>query len=104
MRDEIVALEHKADRTVAVRIPVAVGEIFCRSPVYDKVAGGVLVKPSDYIEQCGFSAARRTEYRHEFAFAEADINAAQCGDLAACSYIVFGDVAEPEHFVFLPAE
>ena len=82
MRDEIVALEHKADRTVAVRIPVAVGEIFCRFPVYDKVAGGVLVKPSDYIEQCGFSAARRTEYRHEFAFAEADINAAQYGAAA----------------------
>lgn len=80
MRYQVIALKHKSDRVVSVRIPFPVGVFFRRSAAYYQVAGGVFVKSSDNIEQCGLSAAGLTEHRHELAFSEFDINTAESLD------------------------
>ena len=43
MRDQVVALEHKADGTVAVGIPIAVPVFFCGRSFDDEVALGIPV-------------------------------------------------------------
>ena len=65
MRDEVVALENKAYRVVAVRIPVAVGERSRRFMSDVKLAGGVTVKSADDIEKRSLAAAGGTEYRNK---------------------------------------
>ena len=72
MGDEVVALEYKTDAVVAVAVPVTVTELACGNAGNEKIAGGVLIKPADYIEQCRLSAARRAENRDKFTGAEAD--------------------------------
>ena len=49
MRDKVIGLKDKANGMVAVRIPIGVGKVLGGFVVYDKVAGGVLVKFSSVV-------------------------------------------------------
>ena len=60
MRNQVVALEHKAYGVVSVRIPVAVFILFRGNSVDNQIAAVVSVKPADDIEQRCFAAAART--------------------------------------------
>ena len=51
VHDEVVALEHEADRMVAVRVPVLVVEALGGTPVDDKVARRITVKAAQDVEQ-----------------------------------------------------
>ena len=51
VRNQVVALEHKADAVVAVAVPVTVAEFLSRPSVDDQVAAGILVQTADDIEQ-----------------------------------------------------
>ena len=55
VRNQIVALEYKADGMVPVGIPVAVLIALCRPPVNDEVAVCVLIQSADDIQHRGFA-------------------------------------------------
>ena len=92
MRDEVVALENKAYRVIAVVVPVAVLVLFCRNAVYDKVAARVFVKPADNIQHGGFAAAARTKNGNEFAFAEGKVYSFESVHFGVARNVVFNDV------------
>ncbi len=70
VHDEVVALEHKPDPVVPVRIPVLVSVVLCASSVDDEIAAVVVVQAADDVQQRGLSAARGTENRYEFIVPE----------------------------------
>ena len=70
MRNEVIALEHKADAVVAVGIPIAVAEVLGRDAVNQQVAGIKVVQPTDNVEHCGFARARGTQNGHELVIAK----------------------------------
>ena len=57
VRNEVVALEHKTDRVVAIAVPVGVLECLGRATRHGKVARVVSIQSADDVEQSGFSAA-----------------------------------------------
>ena len=68
--DEVVVLEHKADRVVTIGIPITVLELLGGAAADDQVARGVLVKTADHVEERRFSTTRGTEDGNELALAE----------------------------------
>src|SRR5699024_3543193 len=78
VRDEVIGLEHKPDRVVAVGVPIAVAEVLGRATAYYEVTACVLVESANDVEHRGLSAAGRTEYRHEFILTEAEADPFQC--------------------------
>ena len=75
-------------------IPVAI-----TAPVYDQVAGAVLVKPSDDVQECGLAAAGMTQYCDEFMLAELKVHALQRVDDGIAHGVIFFDVYEFQHSV-----
>ena len=63
-------MKHKADRVVAVGVPVAVLVLLRGNPVDDKVAAVVAVQPADDIEQRRFAGAARPQHGDEFVVAQ----------------------------------
>ena len=61
MRDQVIALEHKADRMVAVGVPVPVIIFPCRDSVYDQISVVIAIKTADNIQQCCLSGTGNTE-------------------------------------------
>ena len=75
MRNEVIALEDEADSVVSVHVPISVAVILSASSVDNQIARGIVVKTAYDVEQRGFSAAGRAEYRHEFILPERKVNA-----------------------------
>ena len=75
MRDEVVGLKDKANGMVAVGIPIGVSKVLGGFVVYDKVAGGVLIKPADDVQQRRFAAAGMAEDCYKFVLPELQIHA-----------------------------
>ena len=57
MRDKVIALKNEADRVISIGVPVSVLVFFGGYSVDYQVAGGVMVKTTDNIQQGGLSAA-----------------------------------------------
>ena len=91
--DQVVALEHKSYRVVAVRIPVPVLKGFGGAPVDDQIAVGILVQPADDVQQSGLATARRAQDGDELRAAELDADPLQGMDGACAHGIIFLDVA-----------
>ena len=89
MRYQIVALEYKAYRVVAVAVPIGIGEGFRRSSRNVEIAVRVAVKSADDVEERCFSAAGRTENRNKFALSEIDRYAPQCFNGAVACDVCF---------------
>ncbi len=70
MRDEVIALEHKADAVVAVGIPVAIVKVLRRNAVDEQVARVEVVESADNVEHRSFARARGTQNGHELAIAK----------------------------------
>ena len=62
---------------VAVYVPIGVVEMSGALSVYKHFARRVFVQTSDYVEQRGFAAARRSQHGYEFVFSECEVDAAQ---------------------------
>ena len=77
MRDQVVALEHKADCVVAVGIPVPVAVFFRGDIVDNEVTGIIAVQSADDIQECGLAGTGRTENRDKFIVAEGQRNMVQ---------------------------
>ena len=55
MRNEVIALEHKADAVVAVGIPIAIVKVLGRNTVDQQVARIKVVESADNVEQRGLA-------------------------------------------------
>ena len=97
VRDQVVALEHKADRMVAIGVPVVVGESLCGFSVDEKIAFGVAVEAADDVEHRGFSAARGAENGNKLALAEIDADVIHGADGGISRHIVFDDIFQYQH-------
>ena len=98
MRDEVVGLKDKANGMVAVGIPIGVGKVLGRLVVYDKVAGGVLVKPADDVQQRRLAAAGVTEDRDKFVLTELQIHALERVDGRVANGVILLNVLKFEHY------
>ena len=94
MHNEVVALKYKADRVIAVGIPISIGKLLRRAPVDGKVAAGVTVKTADDVKQRGLSAPRRAKNRYKFMLSEVDADTAQRGDCRISRNIGFYNVTQ----------
>ena len=92
MRDEVVALEDKADAVIAVDVPIAVFEVPRGLALDDEVARGVLIEPADDVEEGGFSAARRAQNAHELVGAEVEAHPFERVHGARRHFVVLFDV------------
>ena len=81
MRDQIVGLKDKADRVIAVVIPVSVLILFGRFVGDGQIALCVAVQSADDVQQRCFAAAGRSEHRDKFILPELDVNALECLNL-----------------------
>ena len=77
VRDEVVALEHEADRVVAVGVPVPIPVFFRRNAVDDQIAAVVTVEAADDVEQRGLSRTARAQDRNKFVFAQVQTDAVE---------------------------
>ena len=57
VRNQVIALEHKADGMIPVGIPVTVLKIPCGTSVDHQIAAGIPVQTADNIQHCGLAAA-----------------------------------------------
>ena len=70
MRNEVIALEHKADAVIAIGIPIAIVKILGRNTVDQQVAGIEMIEPADNVEHRRFARARGTQNGHELVIAK----------------------------------
>ena len=70
MRNEVIALEHKADAIVAVGIPIAIVKVLGRNAVDQQVARVKVVESADNVEHRSFTRARGTQNGHELVIAK----------------------------------
>lgn len=82
---------------ISVSIPIAVFKIFCGFSVNYQIAARVVVKPSDNIKQCGFSAARMAENGHKLAFAKLNAHAFKGNHLIVARGVFFNNVFKFKH-------
>ena len=77
---------------VAVSVPVTVFVLLGGRAVDDKVAGGIVVKTADDIEQGSLTAAGVTKDRNEFIFTEADADTAQGSNFILTASVLFNNI------------
>ena len=77
MRNEVIALEHKADAVVAVGIPIAVAEVLGRNTVDQQVARIEMIEPTDNVEHRSFARPRRSQNGHELVIAKRQAHAVE---------------------------
>ncbi len=77
MSDQIIALKHKADRIVPVRIPVTVPEIPGALSLDPEISGIILIQPADNVKAGCFSRTARSQNGNEFPFPECHADAVQ---------------------------
>ena len=66
VRNEVVVLEHEADRMIAVGVPVLVPVLSRRDAVDDEVAGVIPVEPADDVQKRRLPGPARTQDGYEF--------------------------------------
>ena len=77
MRDEVIALKHKADAVVAIGIPIAIAKILGRNTVNEQVARVKVVESADNVEHRGLARTRGTQNGHELIIAKRQVHAVE---------------------------
>ena len=80
VRNQVIALENKADTVVSVYVPVAVTVKLCADTIDNKITGGVSVKTANNVKHGGLTASGRAENGNEFSVTKNDINATKSID------------------------
>ena len=97
VRDQIVALEHKADGVVAVGIPIAIGVFPRGNTVDDQVAAVVAVQTADDVQQGGLAGTAGAEDGDKFAVAQVQTDIVQRVLYKVAGFILFADVFDLQH-------
>ena len=99
--DQVVALEHKANRVVAVSIPIPVLVVLGGAAVDDQVTIGVLIQTADNVQQRGLAATGRSQNGHKFAFAKLQAHTPQRMHIAAAAGVDLSDIFKFKHVLLL---
>ena len=70
VRNEVVALKHKANAIVSVGIPIAVAEILGRDAIDQQVAGIEMVESTNDVEHRSFTRTRGTQDGYKLVIAK----------------------------------
>ena len=97
VRDEVIALEHKANGVVAVRVPVAVGIFFGGDAVDDQITAVVAVQTANDVQQGGLTGTAGAENGDEFVVPQVQADIIQCFLHQIAGFVFFLDVVELEH-------
>ena len=97
MRNEVIALEHKADAVVAVGIPIAVAEVLGRDAVNQQVARIKVVESADNVEHRGFARTRGTQNGHELVIAKRQAHAVERHLRKRLRNVPFANTFELQH-------
>ena len=77
MRNEVIALEHKADAVVAIGIPIAIVKVLGRDAVDQQVARIKVIQSTDNVEHRSFARTRGTQNGHELVIAKSQAHAVE---------------------------
>ena len=77
MRNEVIALEHKADAVVTVGIPIAIVKVLGRDAVDEQVTGIEMIEPTDNVEHRSFTRPRRSQNGYELVIAKSQAHAVE---------------------------
>ena len=99
MRNQIVALKHKADGMVSVRIPVPVRVFSCGNAVDHQVAAVIAVQAADDVEQGGLTGAAGTQDRHKLIVPQIQTDPIQGSLHQLAGNICFSDILNLKHCV-----
>ena len=97
MRNEVIALEHKADAVVAVGIPITVAEVLGRDAVNQQVARIKVVESADNVEHRGFARTRGTQNGHELVIAKRQAHAVERHLRKRLRNVPFANTFELQH-------
>ena len=92
MRDQVIALEHKADGVVAVGIPVPVGVLPGGDTVDDEVAAVVPVKSADDVQQRCLARAAGSKNGHKLIIPQIQADGVQRGLHQFPCFVLFMDL------------
>ena len=67
MRNQVVALEYKADGMITITVPVRILKLLCGYAVNNQITLGILIQTAHNVQQCGLTAAGLTQYRYKLA-------------------------------------
>ena len=70
MRNEVIALEHKADAIIAIGIPIAVVEVLGRDAVDQQIARIKMIESTDDVEHRSLTRTRGTQNGYELVIAK----------------------------------
>ena len=103
MRDQVVALEDKADRVVPVGIPVAVLILFRGNAVDDQIAAVVAVEAADDVEQRGLARAAGAEDGDKFTVAQVEADPVERCLCQIAGGVFLFDIDKLKHWPAFPA-
>ena len=97
MRNEVIALEHKADAVVAVGIPIAIVKILGRNTVDQQVARIEMIEPTDNVEHRSFARPRRSQNGHELVIPKRQAHAVERHLRKRLRNVPFANTFELQH-------
>ena len=97
MRNEVIALEHKADAVVAIGIPIAIVKVLGRDAVDEQVAGIEMIESTDYVEHRSFARARGAQNGHELVIAKSQAYAVERHLRKRLGNVPFANTFELQH-------
>ena len=95
--DQIIALEHKADGMVSVRIPVPVGILPGGDPIDDQITAVVAVQTADHIQHCGLAGTAGAQNGDKLIVAQGQTYPIQGSLHQIAGNVLFTDVLDLEH-------
>ena len=97
MRNEVIALEHKADAVVAIGIPIAIVKVLGRNTVDQQVTGIEMIEPTDNVEHRSFARTRGTQNGHELVIAKRQAHAVERQLRKQLRNVPFANTFELQH-------
>ena len=102
VRDQVIALEHKAHGVVPVGVPFPFRELLRGLPPDDQVPGGIPVQAADDVQQRGLAAAGGPQDRGELAPAEGQVDPPERRHGHAAGNIILCDAFSPVRVHIIP--
>jgi hypothetical protein len=99
MGDQVVTLEHKTYRVIAVGVPVPAVLVFGGFSADYQITGSALIQAADDVKHRGLATTGMAQDGHEFRRTEIDGHALQRMDHIRTGIVVLFNVNKSEHFV-----
>ena len=100
--DQIIALEHKADGMVTVRVPIPVGIFLGGDPVDYQIAAVITVQTTDHVQQCGFTGTAGSQNGHKLIIPERQTDTVQRRLNQFSCHVFFPYILNPKHMATTP--